>query len=72
MRRVAITGLGVMSAIGRSMAALQASLRDGRGGIGPLSLISPVGLQAKVAAEIRDYVPADHFVERRRTLLDRR
>ncbi len=60
-----------MCAIGRSMTAMQENLREGRGGIGPLSLASQGGLQAKVAAEIRDYVPSEHFDERRLTLLDR-
>jgi nodulation protein E len=71
MRRVAITGLGVMCSIGQSVAELQASLRDSRAGIGPISLVSREGLQAKVAAEIRDYVATEHFDERRLVLLDR-
>ena len=36
MHRVAVTGVGVISALGRTAAEFARSLREGRSGIGPI------------------------------------
>jgi len=57
-RRVAITGLGVVSALGGDAAATWAGLVDGRVGIGPLTLFDAADERTGTAAEIRDPGPA--------------
>ncbi len=62
MRRVAVTGMGVVSPLGNDTRALFASLREGRSGIGRLAgkyherLASPVG--AAVAFDAAAHFPA--------------
>ncbi|MEQ9814864.1 MAG: beta-ketoacyl-[acyl-carrier-protein] synthase family protein [Azospirillaceae bacterium] len=55
MHRVAITGLGCISALGHSAAEHWQAARDGRSGIGEISQVSPDLLQVKVAAEVRGF-----------------
>jgi len=51
--RVVITGLGVVSALGRDVASLTAGLRDGRCAIGPLTLFAYRG-RASTAAQVAE------------------
>jgi nodulation protein E len=70
-RRVAVTGLGVLSALGRDCAAFWDSLAAGRPGIGPISTVDVSQLRFANGAEVRDYTPAAHFDERELASLDR-
>jgi len=70
-RRVVVTGLGVISALGPDTAAFRQALQAGRSGIGELEGFSAEGLSVKVAAQVRDYDPARHFDCKRLDLLDR-
>ena len=71
MRRVVVTGLGVVSPIGVGVAPFAEALFAGRCGIGPLSLVANERLNIRLAGEVRDYDPAEHFDSRRLGLLDR-
>lgn len=71
VRRVVVTGLGVVSPIGIGADRYSESLFAGRCGIGPLSLVARDGLGIRLAGEVRDYDPAAHFDARRLGLLDR-
>ncbi len=57
MRRVAITGLGSINALGNGVDAFATALRDGRSGIGPLSVLEPSGFRVAVAAQVADLQP---------------
>ena len=70
-RRVVVTGLGVVSAIGCSVSEFWTSLCAGRSGIGPLQYVDRTKLRFQNAAEIHDFNPLDHFDERRVDMLDR-
>jgi len=70
-RRIAITGLGAVSALGVGVEPFWRGLRSGVSGIGPISLVDPEKLQMKLGAEARDYDAADHFEAKRLALLDR-
>ncbi len=56
-RRVVITGLGVVCALGGDVPALTAGLVDGRCGIGPLTLFPYQG-RCRSAAQVPEAVPA--------------
>ena len=75
MRRIVITGVGAVSALGLNAAAFWESLRTGRSGIAPLEGFSgngqPSPLLINVAAQVRGYDPATHFDLHRLDLLDR-
>ncbi len=71
MRRVVVTGSGVVSALGVGHAAHVAGLREGRCGIGPIELIETEGLTIPIAAEAKGYIATDHFNRNELTLRDR-
>lgn len=71
MRRVVVTGLGVVSALGTGRAAHFAGLREGRCGIRPISLIDPERLLIKIAAEATQFLAEDHFDRQQLSLFDR-
>ncbi len=69
--RVAVTGLGVISAIGHNSGEFWQSLELGRSGIGPLQAVDPALLRFSNGAEVRDFAPSGHFDEKDISLLDR-
>ena len=71
MRRVVVTGTGVVSALGIGYDAHVDALRAGRSGIGPIELIETEGLTIGIAAEAKGYVATDHFTKNELTLRDR-
>ena len=53
-RRIVVTGLGVVSALGTGVAAFSAALRGGASGVGDLARFDASGLDCRLAAEVRD------------------
>ena len=70
-RRVVVTGLGAVCAVGHDVPAFFNSLRNGRSGIGPIENIPTDRLSVRRAAEIQGLDMAAHFVPRRMPMLDR-
>jgi len=71
MRRVAITGMGAICALGHDAAATWAAMREGRPAIGPITNIPTDLLNIKIAAEVHGFDPLAHFDSKRLVLLDR-
>jgi nodulation protein E len=69
--RVAVTGLGAISALGPDVGALWSGVAQGRSGLRPIANIPIDRLQVTHAAEIDGFDPAAHFAERRLPALDR-
>jgi nodulation protein E len=63
MRRVVVTGVGVLSSIGNTVEQFEESLRAGRSGIGPITQVDTSRLRFQNAAEIRGFDPTEHFSE---------
>ncbi len=57
MRRVVVTGLGVISPVGNDIESMWESLVAGRHGIGPITKFDCSDFKAKVAAEVKDFDP---------------
>lgn len=70
MRRVAITGLGIISPLGCSPATVFARLMAGESAIRPITIDGPRGAYANVAAPVA-FEAAQHFPGRRVDHLDR-
>ena len=71
-RRIAITGMGAVSALGIGAPALWQAMRDARSGIA--ALVPPEGesgIRMQVAAAFNGYDPTAHFSSAQLTLLDR-
>src|SRR5580704_15427616 len=72
-RRVAITGLGIISPLGLDLATNWESLREGRCAIGPIQSVnlSLFGLRIMNGAEVRGFDASKHFQSGREDYLDR-
>jgi nodulation protein E len=72
-RRVVITGLGIISALGLDVAENWKALCEGRSGIRPLQGVdgSRVGLKVQNAAQVRGFDPLKHFEGGKDAQLDR-
>jgi nodulation protein E len=71
MRRVAITGIGVISAIGQNAGEFWNSLRHGRSGIARMQTVDSSRLRFQNGAEVRDYDPAKFFGGREADFADK-
>ena len=71
MRRVAITGAGAISALGRNTKEFAESLREGRGGIGQIESTGVASLRFQNGAEVKNYSHQPYFEDRRADFMDR-
>jgi len=51
--RVAVTGMGVVCAIGATLPEFRAALVAGRSGVGPITIFDPASLPTRIAAEVK-------------------
>lgn len=70
MKRVVITGVGVVSSLGNNRSDFWGSISSGRSGIGPITKVDTSDLRFKNAAEVRGFDAADHFDDRMMLMLD--
>jgi nodulation protein E len=71
MRRVVVTGMGVLSALGHGREAFTAALRNGQSGIGTLRGVDTSRLRLTVAAQVPDFDATTLFTRQQLHLLDR-
>ncbi|MBZ5538860.1 MAG: beta-ketoacyl-ACP synthase II [Acidobacteriia bacterium] len=71
MRRVVVTGLGVISAVGHTVEDFFHSLVAGESGVGYITQIDNTPLTVKIAAEVKHYDPNHYFLPKRQDYLDR-
>ena len=55
MRRVVVTGMGLVSPLGNSVSECWEHLVAGKNGIGPITLFDTENYKAKLAAEVKDF-----------------
>ena len=70
-RRVAVTGLGVVSALGPDCDSFWNAISNGRSGIRPLRCVEPGTLRFSNGAEVDGYDPEAHFEGKQLSYLDR-
>jgi nodulation protein E len=71
MRRVVITGMGAICALGRNVAEMAEALREGRCGIAPIQSTDVSRVRFQNGAEVKDYSHAPYFEDRRADFIDR-
>jgi nodulation protein E len=71
MRRVAVTGTGVVSALGVGCVAFWQALQSGTTGIGPIRAVDCSTLKFSNGAEVTGFDPLRHFDEKTAAQLDR-
>jgi len=70
-RRVVITGIGAITPIGVTRDGLLGGLRAGKSAVRTVSRFDPTPFRSRNAAEVTDYVAADHLDSKRARRLDR-
>ena len=70
-KRVAITGLGIFCSIGKNVEEFLQSLKEGRTGIGPITLFDTSKYPSKIGAEVRDYRGEEFFSKKELKRLSR-
>lgn len=70
MKRVVITGIGVVSALGNTAADFWESLSAGRSGIAPITKLDVSTMRFQNAAEIKNFNDNEHFDEKELLWLD--
>ncbi|MGE5342133.1 MAG: beta-ketoacyl-ACP synthase II [Candidatus Omnitrophota bacterium] len=61
LRRVVITGMGIISPVGKTAAESWENIRNGRSGIGKITRFDTTEFGTKIAAEVKDYDPFNYF-----------
>ena len=62
MRRVVVTGLGAITPVGKDINSFWDSLTAGKHGIAPITRFDTTDYKAKLAAEVKDFSPADYYM----------
>lgn len=70
-RRVVVTGIGVISALGNNRREFQAALECGRSGIGPIQKGDRAEHHLQNGADVKGFQCAEHFTPKEVSLLDR-
>ncbi|MFA5200255.1 MAG: beta-ketoacyl synthase N-terminal-like domain-containing protein, partial [Candidatus Omnitrophota bacterium] len=61
-KRVVITGLGVISPVGNEVASFWQSLKDGQGGVGPITSFDAKEFDSRIAAEVKNFNPINYGI----------
>jgi 3-oxoacyl-[acyl-carrier-protein] synthase II len=70
-RRVVITGMGALSALGNDVASTWAGLLAGRSGVRTIESFDPSRVDSKIAAEVRDFDPSGVIDRKEMRRMDR-
>ena len=70
-RRVVITGLGAITPIGNTVEDFWNGIKEGKCGIDEITAFDTTDFKVKLAAEVKGYVPEEHFERREAKRLDR-
>lgn len=71
VRRVVVTGIGIVSALGLDRKSHFEALREGRSGVSELEITDVDRLSVTIGAQARDFVSEDRFNRQELNLLDR-
>jgi beta-ketoacyl-acyl-carrier-protein synthase II len=71
VRRVAITGLGVVAATGKDVRGFFDNLVHARSGIRRIAQFDPSSLSVQIAGEVPDYRSTDYFPQKQLDFMDR-
>lgn len=69
--RVVVTGLGCISPLGNDVNSTWQNILDGKSGITKITHFDASELKTQIAAEVKDYRPADHFDRKNARRTDR-
>ena len=70
VRRVVVTGLGLVTPLGTGVETSWNSLCEGKSGIGPITRFDPENYAVKIAAEVKDFQVEDYIDKKTAKHLD--
>ncbi|HPE35920.1 MAG TPA: beta-ketoacyl-ACP synthase II [Spirochaetales bacterium] len=70
-RRVAVTGLGVVSPIGNDVPTFWEAVKAGKSGIGPVTCVDASEVASKIAGEVKDFDPSKRMDAKEARKMDR-
>ncbi len=65
-RKVVITGIGIMSPVGKNKTEFWESIRNGRSGVSLIQAFDTTAFDCKIAGEIKDFNPVTYIEDRKR------
>ncbi|HLE95576.1 MAG TPA: beta-ketoacyl-ACP synthase II, partial [Acidimicrobiia bacterium] len=68
---VVVTGLGAVTPVGQDVASTWKAMLSGTSGVGPITQFDTSGYRTTIAAEVKEWDPAQHFERREVRRLDR-
>ncbi|WNQ13700.1 beta-ketoacyl-ACP synthase II [Paenibacillus aurantius] len=71
VQRVVITGMGVMTSLGKDLETFWASLMEGKSGVSLVESFDVSEYPTRIAAEIKDFNPEDYMDKREARRMDR-
>ena len=60
-RRVVVTGMGAITPIGNSVEEFWNGIKEGKTGFGPITYFDTADYRCKLAAEVKDFDPAQYM-----------
>ena len=63
-RRVAVTGMGMITPLGNDVGSVWSNLLEGVSGVGPITLFDTSEFSSKIAAEVKDF-DAERYMDRK-------
>ncbi|HHT49460.1 MAG TPA: beta-ketoacyl-ACP synthase II [Firmicutes bacterium] len=70
-RRVVVTGLGVISALGLDLDTFWRNIQQGNSGVSLIESFDASAFDTKIAAEVKDFVPTDYLEKKDARHMDR-
>ena len=61
MRRVVVTGMGAVTPLGNTVEEFWSNIKAGKVGIGPITKFDTTDYKAKVAGEVKDFMPDEYM-----------
>ena len=70
-RRVVVTGMGLVTSIGKDLETFWSSLIAGRSGVGPITMFDTSEFTTRIASEVRDFDPEQYMERKEAKRMDR-
>lgn len=61
-KRVVVTGLGIISPVGNDVPSFWESLKNGKGGVGPITTFDATAFDSRIAAEVKNFDPTHYGI----------
>lgn len=70
-KRAVVTGIGVVSPVGNNLEEFWDNLVAGKSGVGPITRFDTKGYTSRIAAEVKDFDPAEYIDRKEARRMDR-